>query len=412
MKNQIRGKKGITLIALVITIIVLLILAGVTIATLTGDNGLLTKAGEAKNASEQANLLEELQLALIEGQTDKYFNSNSNMDEKLKAIFEKSYGQGNIDVTKAGKNYKAKVKNSKTAYRIKLDGTVEKYEEMDPTNIYGKLDDTGTLYIRATPKDNYSEVNKTNGAYFISKQWNVSLIKKVIIEEEIAPISTKNMFNSCNKLENIENMRYLHTENSTSMESMFLNCNSLKELDVSYFDTSKVTSMPCMFGACSSITDLDVTGFDVSNVYNITQMFDGCSSLNKLDVSGFNTSNINIMSSMFSGCKSLKTLDVSNFDTSNVINMNKMFSDCKALEELDLNNFDTSKVSNMNRMFQINKSLKKLQLGELFKINENTTCEDMFFEIFENIKIISTDETKGKIIELYPSLAENFQTRN
>ena len=40
--------KGITLIALVITIIVLLILAGVTIATLTGDNGLLTKAGETK----------------------------------------------------------------------------------------------------------------------------------------------------------------------------------------------------------------------------------------------------------------------------------------------------------------------------------------------------------------------------
>ena len=38
---------GITLIALVITIIVLLILAGVTIATLTGDNGLLTKASEA-----------------------------------------------------------------------------------------------------------------------------------------------------------------------------------------------------------------------------------------------------------------------------------------------------------------------------------------------------------------------------
>ena len=42
-----KGKQtnnGITLIALVITIIVLLILAGVTIATLTGENGILTKA--------------------------------------------------------------------------------------------------------------------------------------------------------------------------------------------------------------------------------------------------------------------------------------------------------------------------------------------------------------------------------
>ena len=41
---MLTNNKGITLIALVITIIVLLILAGVSIAMLTGDNGLLTKA--------------------------------------------------------------------------------------------------------------------------------------------------------------------------------------------------------------------------------------------------------------------------------------------------------------------------------------------------------------------------------
>ena len=48
LKERVNGKNGITLIALVITIIVLLILAGVTIATLTGDNGILTKAQNAK----------------------------------------------------------------------------------------------------------------------------------------------------------------------------------------------------------------------------------------------------------------------------------------------------------------------------------------------------------------------------
>lgn len=40
---QTKENRGITLIALVITIIVLLILAGVSIATLTGDNGILRK---------------------------------------------------------------------------------------------------------------------------------------------------------------------------------------------------------------------------------------------------------------------------------------------------------------------------------------------------------------------------------
>ena len=48
LKERKKQAKGITLIALVITIIVLLILAGVTIATLTGENGILTKAQNAK----------------------------------------------------------------------------------------------------------------------------------------------------------------------------------------------------------------------------------------------------------------------------------------------------------------------------------------------------------------------------
>ena len=60
--------KGITLIALVITIIVLLILAGVTIATLLGDNGVLTKATEAKNEQADATVEEAIKLAWNEYQ--------------------------------------------------------------------------------------------------------------------------------------------------------------------------------------------------------------------------------------------------------------------------------------------------------------------------------------------------------
>ena len=60
MKNN----KGITLIALVITIIVLLILAGITIAMLTGDNGLLTNASKAKVSQIEAKVDEEVRLAV------------------------------------------------------------------------------------------------------------------------------------------------------------------------------------------------------------------------------------------------------------------------------------------------------------------------------------------------------------
>ena len=64
-KQMIRKKNnGITLIALVITIIVLLILAGVTIATLTGENGILTRASDASEETKKASVEEQVKLAV------------------------------------------------------------------------------------------------------------------------------------------------------------------------------------------------------------------------------------------------------------------------------------------------------------------------------------------------------------
>ena len=67
MKLNFKGRKekGITLIALVITIIVLLILAGVTIATLTGDNGILGKANEAKTTNDEEKAKEQIKIAVM-----------------------------------------------------------------------------------------------------------------------------------------------------------------------------------------------------------------------------------------------------------------------------------------------------------------------------------------------------------
>ena len=48
MEKYFKRKNGITLVALVVTIVVLLILAGVTIAALSGDNGILQNAIRAK----------------------------------------------------------------------------------------------------------------------------------------------------------------------------------------------------------------------------------------------------------------------------------------------------------------------------------------------------------------------------
>ena len=63
MVKLFKQKKGITLIALVITIIVLLILAGVSISMLSGDNSILSKAGQARDLTGQKQIEEEVSLA-------------------------------------------------------------------------------------------------------------------------------------------------------------------------------------------------------------------------------------------------------------------------------------------------------------------------------------------------------------
>ena len=88
MKNFLENK-GITLIALVITIIILLILAGVAIATLTGENGLITRAKQAKKTQIEAEIKESLILAVQDLQVQKVGDATLDditqewIDEKL-----------------------------------------------------------------------------------------------------------------------------------------------------------------------------------------------------------------------------------------------------------------------------------------------------------------------------------------
>ena len=66
---KVKETAGITMIALVITIIVLLILAAISVTTLTGENGILTRAQEAKIATEKAAIEEQLRLAQLSAKT-------------------------------------------------------------------------------------------------------------------------------------------------------------------------------------------------------------------------------------------------------------------------------------------------------------------------------------------------------
>ena len=72
--KKLKNKNGVTLIALAVTIIVMLILAGVTITTLTGNSGITTNASKAKTKSYLADIKEEYELYLSEKRMDDEYD--------------------------------------------------------------------------------------------------------------------------------------------------------------------------------------------------------------------------------------------------------------------------------------------------------------------------------------------------
>ena len=66
---MLKENKGITLVALVITIIVLLILAGVSISLVVGDNGVLTQSKKSSDSTKLGQMQEALQIAISDIQT-------------------------------------------------------------------------------------------------------------------------------------------------------------------------------------------------------------------------------------------------------------------------------------------------------------------------------------------------------
>ncbi len=71
---MMKSNKGITLVALVITIIVLLILAGVSISLVVGDNGIMTRAKDAGTKTNEADALESFKLAVASITSEYYSN--------------------------------------------------------------------------------------------------------------------------------------------------------------------------------------------------------------------------------------------------------------------------------------------------------------------------------------------------
>ena len=176
LRETLKRNKGITLIALVVTIIVLLILAGISISMLTGQNGILTNASKAKNETGEAQIEEKVKLSVGDALTR---GTGTLEDENLKSALNSYIGKDNYSikgdkasgwvVTINGKSYNIRSTGSikKVAVLPTQKGVTEPYLPSDDFEMdEGTSLDTG-LVIKDSIGNEYVwvEVPKTSEVY-------------------------------------------------------------------------------------------------------------------------------------------------------------------------------------------------------------------------------------------------------
>ena len=142
MKNN----KGITLVALVITIIVLLILAGVSISLVVGENGVLSRATGAAEKSKRSQMKEAMDLALEDCQTEfiDYKYAGDEDDDTVLTDMRKAISPIRVATALAKNNYKL----------YKTDGTTEIKPLAENETVADGHDEWGTMDTENKKKQN------------------------------------------------------------------------------------------------------------------------------------------------------------------------------------------------------------------------------------------------------------------
>ena len=365
MKFNLKKERGITLIALVITIIVLLILAGVTIASITGENGILSKATQASQKTTQEKEREEIKMAVTsdnmkditgdERESDYYIeNFQKELDNiagasKTKVV----YDMGVLKVTykETGNEYYIgydENDNEKIKTREEyLSG--QKYETGDLTDdektqlesgikleinsgskgeflvqvesggiidwgdgTYSKVEDPYTGKIRNKSKkiayinNDYSKLNsiKMAGVVDIRSVWHEYSEKNKIYTVKIL---TNIIFANSEALLKIVDwgeceLREFNFSNSTNLTEIASPKEKSFNKNYVYINNS--------FQNCTSLKQIPADFFNnISNISNVSSMFENCTSLTGNAIELWNNSNIEYHENCYKGCTNLSNYD-------------------------------------------------------------------------------------------------------
>ena len=416
MKTKIKQEKGITLIALVITIVVLLILAGVSINAIFSENGIINKAKDAQNKMNQAtqndliglNELDKLISSLTDKTTEEAVPKIAMFDTGKK-VRDKMYNlmpEGTIG------------KDSNYSCNVSIDA-IEKYNgvpdltKMAESNIVSLGESSFPIYMWAE-KSGKTEIRNPVGMKGLTAEGDNDSSKKVETGKiywwsesdsvYLNPDSAQ-MFAGIPYLTNIDGLKDMKTDYVVNMSNMFYSLGTqLSNIDaLSGWNTSKVENMSDMFYRWSFTNSLSnvnaLLNWDTSKVKNMSSMFAGNNELTDIEgLKKWNTSNVTDMHNMFGdgdsgGCAFTNLSAISNWNVKNVTNMTGMFYMCSELEDIsEIWNWNITEIA--QSMFLSCSNLKTITIpSTITKIsNAFEGCANL-----TKVKILATDATKFEV---------------
>ena len=249
MKYSKEKNNGITLIALVVTIIVLLILAGVSISMLTGNNGIITQAQKAKRETEESQEKENLEIAVASSKiknTDTLEIKRENLENAIKEQF--------------GNNKDFSIEdNGDGSFLVSMNDTDRIYY-VDET---GKIIENNKI-LKISTEDELKKfrdsVNEGNNYY----GWYIYLTNNINVNENWTPIGK---YISEDSIDNIPFKGIFDGRNYT-IEGIQINYNSTGVGLFAYVDNATIKNLK--IGKNSSITGYKAVGGIVGKAVNQT----------------------------------------------------------------------------------------------------------------------------------------------
>ena len=385
MQKQKNKETGITLIALVVTIIVLIILAGVSIAMIVGENGIITQAQREAQETELKGDEEKIRLAMSAAQIENNGNSNIEKDDLEIALLEN--GTKSIVVDNEDGTRNIIFLDSKKIYKLNNDGTIE------DTN-----SDFDSIYVAPDSQDEARNegVIGTDGQPVDMDLWEYTLMEdgtyglndeESLIAGETRTSSYRGEFINGRiegtipqfiKAETDENfvevtdLSYLFFKNTdlevtpeipSAVINMRATFNTTKIRKLPEIP-NRVTNMYGTFASCTNLTDVTVIP---DSVINMQGTFAGCSSLTEApDI----PNGVTNMQATFDECSSLKKSPII---PNTVINMYGTFRNCTSLitassipSSVEIITGTFEGCSNLQGELEINSSANGTQLGADF----------------------------------------------